>query len=370
MQFKVLQEDFSKCLNTALRFTSTKIQLPVLANILLKTEKGKLIIKATNLETSISLSIGAKVEKEGEITVPAKVMAEIVSNLGMGQIDFEVDHEKLKIVTSRFKSVVTGMNSSDFPKVADKIPSEALEISSLVLSDALSDTLFSVSGDESRPVLTGVLMLLNKEEVVFVGTDGFRLSQKKIDFKGVNEVEHLILPKNAISEVVRLSAGVDTVGFFYNKTDNLAIFAFANTVLTTRIIEGEFPDFEKIIPKTSKITIRIDKEEMVQAVKLASVFAKDAANVIKMKVLKDSVIILAESSKSGVQEMKIDAKVEGEAGDESIIAFNYRFLEEFLNTVKNEEIVIKFSDPNSPVIFLDPSDKDFLHIIMPVRLQN
>lgn len=369
MQFKVLQEDFSKCLSTALRFTSTKVQLPVLANILLKTEKGKLIVKATNLETSISLSIGAKVEKEGEITVPAKVMSEVISNLGTGQIDFEVDHEKIKIITPSFKSIVTGMNSSDFPRVVDKSPSESLEIMSLALSDALGDTLFSVSGDETRPVLTGVLVLFNKSEIVFVGTDGFRLSQKKITLKNSSEVEKLILPKSAITEIVRLSANSETVSFSYKKTDKLAIFSFANTILTTRVIEGEFPDFERIIPKSSKTTIRIDKEELSRAVKLASVFARDAANVIKIKVLKDSIMVLAESNKSGVQEMKIDIKAEGEQEGESLIAFNYRFLEEFLNTVKSEEIVIKFSDPNSPVIFLDPSDKDFLHIIMPVKLQ-
>lgn len=369
MQFKVLQEDFSKCLNIALRFTSTKVQLPVLANILLKTEKGKLFIKATNLESSISISIGAKIESEGEITVPAKVMSEIVSNLSAEQIDLEVDHEKLKIVSSKFKSTITGMNSSDFPKIVDKISPDALEISSETLSEALKDTLFSVSNDETRPILTGVLVLLGKTEVVFVGTDGFRLSQKKNSLKGPVEVESLILPKNAISEVIRLADGAENVKFSYKKVDKLAIFSFANMVLTTRVIEGEFPDFEKIIPKSSKTTLRIDKDELFRAVKLAGVFARDASNVVKVRIFKESLTVLSESSKSGTQEMKVDAKIEGHPEGELVVAFNYRFLEEFLTTVKGEEIVIKLSDPNSPVLFLDPQDKDFLHIIMPVKIQ-
>lgn len=369
MKLTVLQEDLSKHLNTALRFSSSKVQLPVLANILLKTDKGKLFVKATNLETSVSISMGAKIEADGEITVPARTITEIISNLKPGQINLEVDKEKIKIESAGFKSVLSGMNASDFPKITDKITSDAVEISSQTLSDALESTLFTVSTDETRPVLTGVLVYSDKQKTGFVGTDGFRLSRKMVAVSAGEESLKLILPRNAISEIVRLSKEEELVKYVFKKTDNQVVFSMGNTVLTTRIIEGEFPDFERIIPKSSPVILRMDKDDLLRAVKLAGIFAKDAANVIKMKVLKDSVEISAESSKSGTQETKVEAKVEGGVPEKLTIAFNYRFVEDFLGVTKSEEVLIKAGDPNSPALFLDPTDQEFLHIIMPIRLQ-
>jgi len=368
MKIQVLQENLSRALSICSRFTSAKIQLPVLANILLKSNKNKLSLSATNLETAVSINIGAKVTKEGEITIPARVITEIVSNLNPGQIDLEVEKDILKIKAVGFESKISGLNSSDFPKIPSDTGLDVLEISSDDLIGALSSVLFAVSTDETRPVLTGVLIIIGKDAISFVSTDGFRLSQKKIKNKGVKEEKKFILPKSALTELSRI-IGSGNVGFSYKKSDNQLIFGSDDLILSSRIIDGEFPDFERIIPKESKVKIHLDKEDLLRSVKLAGVFARDSANVIKMAVSKNELEISAESNQSGSQKNKIDAKIESDLSDSLTIAFNYKFVEDFLNAAKGKNIKMEFSDPNAPALFLDEEDTDFLHIVMPVRLQ-
>ena len=202
-----------------------------------------------------------------------------------------------------------------------------------------------------------------------VATDGFRLSQKKINLeKSLKDGIRVIIPKNFLSELVRVVAGKD-ISFSFNKDENQVVFATSFCCLASRIIEGEFPDFEKIIPKAFKIKVKADKEELLQAVKLASVFARDSANVVKLLIGEGFIQFSAESSKYGSQETKVDAKIEGEEVKGFLTAFNFRFLEDLLNSFEGDEVEIELSEPNSPVSFINSKDSDFLHIIMPVRLQ-
>ncbi|KKQ97975.1 MAG: polymerase III subunit beta protein [Candidatus Woesebacteria bacterium GW2011_GWB1_39_12] len=371
MKIQVLQENLSKAVSICSRFASSRIQLPVLANILLKTTKSKFTLSATNLEMSVSISIGAKIEKEGQITVPARVLNDLILNLNTGTVNLEVEKESLRITNLSFESTISGMNASDFPSLPEEVGVDVLKISSNEILDALSCTLFAVSSDETRPVLTGTLIIIKESNLTLVATDGFRLSQKKINISKVKEEKKMILPKNALAELSRLVSGED-VQFSFKKSEKQVVFGFDDIILGSRIIEGEFPDFERIIPKETKIKVVLDKEEFLRGVKLASVFARDAANVVKLVIDKDFIKISAEGGQ-GSQTTKIEAKVDGNGktdNEEFIIAFNYRFLEDFLNAVKGDDIQLEFSDPNAPALFLDPKDANFLHIIMPVRLQS
>ncbi len=373
MKVQVLQENLSEALSICSRFAGSRIQLPVLANILLKTDKNKLLVAATNLEISVSVSIGAKVTEEGEITIPAKTITDLVSNLGTNQINIEVDKESVRLTTSDFESTISGMNSSDFPQIPHEVGLNPLQIPSKDLTSALSNVLFAVSADETRPVLTGVLVVFTESETAFVATDGFRLSQKKLKLKGIKEERRVILPKNALSELSRLAGSEDSIYFSFKKNDNQVLLGIGAVTLATRVIEGEFPDFERIIPKETKITVYVDKDELLRAVKLSSVFARDAGNVVKLFIKESSLEMSGESQQYGKDVSKIEAKVESDIlkkEKEFVIAFNYRFLEEFLNCVVGEEIQLEFSDPNAPALFLDPKDTQFIHIIMPVRLQS
>lgn len=378
MKLQVLQKNLASVLNITSRFASTKAQLPILTNLLFQAKKNKLVISATNLETSVSMSLGARIKEDGAITIPSQTITSLVSNLNPGQIDLESKKERLKISSDGFKSTLSGINPADFPTVPSAIGKDALQIQTDAFLGGLSKVLFAVSTDETRPVLTGVLVIIKKNGVVLVATDGFRLSQKKIKLKrdGSNyKGKNMIIPKNILGELSRIKGDSEVIDFSYKKDESQVVFGIADAILSSRIIEGEFPDFERIIPKESSIKVNVDKEDFLQAVKLASVFAKDSANVVKVAVDKDAILVSAESKLAGSQEMKVDAKVEftsaGTLPDngEFVIAFNFRFLLDFLNAVESADVGIEFSEPNAPALFIDSKDSDFLHIIMPVKLQ-
>lgn len=370
MDLQVLQENLSKALSVTSRFASSKAQLPVLGNVYLLATKNKLIVASTNLELSVSLPVGAKVKKEGEITIPSRVITDLIGNLPAGSINLSVDKENLKVTAQNFKSTVSAMNASDFPKIPFTIGKNTINLDKGDFLSALSLVLFSASVDETRPVLTGVLTIFKKGEINLVATDGFRLSLKKIKVKNISLNDQIILPKNALSELSRFDSDDELIKFLYKKGESQVVFAMDGITFSSRTIEGEFPDFQKIIPKSSNYRINLDREELLRAVKLSSIFAKDSANMLKLKVLKDTIEISAESSNSGEQKMRVDAKVESESSKTLEIAFNYRFLEEFLNVVKGDEVQIELTDPNAPGVFTDPTDSGFLHLIMPVRLQS
>jgi DNA polymerase-3 subunit beta len=367
MKIEILQENLQKALITASRFISARAQLPVLANIYLKATKNKVIIASTNLEISISISTAAKIKEEGEITVPAKAITEVVSHLLSGTISLHSEKEQLKIEAQGTTLNLAGMNTSDFPSIPQKMSEKgSIVLPKEELLSALNQVLFATSIDETRPILTGVLFLFQKERLILVSTDGFRLSQKKMSLKGSKRIQKAILPKSALVEVLRAAGEEEEIPFYYGEKENQATFGLSDAVLSTRILEGEFPDFEKILPKGQVLKIELDKEDFLRAIKLASTFARDSANIVKLDVLKSSVKVFAESSQAGSQETEIEAKVEGAPLE---IAFNYRFLEELLQAVKGETLKVALSGPNSPGVFSDPKDLDFVHLIMPVRTQ-
>ncbi len=370
MKLTVLQENLSKALNTALRFTSSKAQLPVLGNIFLSTKKTKLSILATNLEISVSISVGAQVQKEGEITVPARVISELVANLPPGQIELSVEKEKIQISAQGFESNISGMNAGDFPSIPQSVDKQnSILLPKEEFSRALSQVVFSASVDETRPILTGVLFLFQKGFLTMVATDGFRLSQKKISLGGGGKPQKIILPKSALGEISRLSAEADEISLSYKEKDSQVVFEVGDCVFSTRILEGEFPDFEKIIPKGGQVKVGVDKEELLRAVKTSSVFARDSANIIRFATSKGGLSLSAESNQTGSQKAVVDAKVEGESkGFE--IAFNYRFVEEFLHSAVGDAVMLTFSSATAPGVFQEATDPNYLHLIMPVRLQS
>jgi len=366
MKIQVLQENLSKAVSTASRFSSSRAQLPVLANILLSVEKSKLVISATNLEISVSIPVGAKVEEEGEITIPAKTLSDIVVNLNPGTLELTSEKEVLTIKQGAFKSSLVGMNASDFPSLPKNLgKGETNTIDAGVFSKALTKVLFSATFDETRPTLTGVLCCKKKADTYLVSTDGFRLSKKKIITTSAKPSFDAIVPKNVLSEIPRFFTTTENLEYSFDGKEKQVVFKIDGSLVSSRLIEGDFPDFEKIIPKEHSAVVNVDKNDFYRAVKLASVFARDSANVVKLEVQKDRVGVASESQYAGEQKNSFEAKVEGEG---LTVAFNYKFLEDFVQSVEGESIVMEFSGPQSPGVFKDPSDPDYLHLIMPVKI--
>ena len=373
MKLAILQENLEKSIALASRFTSSRTQLPILGNILLRASKTKLLIASTNLEISVSDAIGAKVEEEGEIAVPSKTFSELVSNLPKETVNLKSEKEQLNISTSSFSSTVLGMNTSDFPKIPASVnKKKSISLPKTIFSNALSKVLFAVSSDETRPILTGVLFTFNKEGLTLVATDGFRLSLVKTNqLMNKSTNYQFVVPRIILFEIGRVSE--DEILLEFREKDKQVVFGVGDTVFSSRLLEGTFPDWEKIIPKTSSYKVTVDKEDLLRAVKLASIFARDNANIVKLIIDKEQVIIKAESSAAGRQETKIEVKTEGfdpePAEGPFEIAFNYKFFEDFINSVSGEEIVMQFSETDKPGVFLDPSSPDYLHLIMPVKIQ-
>ncbi|HLD92559.1 MAG TPA: DNA polymerase III subunit beta [Patescibacteria group bacterium] len=369
MKLSILQENLKNAVNLTSHFISSKAQLPILANILIKADKTKLTFSATNLENSITTSIAAKIEKEGEITVNGKILNDIVSNLSSGTIEIEMVKEQIKLSSLKFKSNILGSNTSDFPKLPKDIGKKPIILNKEEFIKSLSKILFSVSLDETRPILTGVLFLFKNKSLSLVATDGFRLSE--INLKTQVEVGDfsLIIPRSILNEIIRIE-GEDEIMMSYDKDSNQVIFKLGDTLLSSRVIEGEFPDYKKIIPKSSEAILNVDKYELEKAIKLSSVFARDSGNIIKIKIEDSIMVISAESSSSGSQETELETRNEETSKNKIEIMFNFRFIEEAIKSIEDDEVQIKITGPNTAAIFLDPKSSNFLHLIMPIKSQS
>jgi DNA polymerase-3 subunit beta len=367
MQFSCLQENLSKGLAIVSRFVSSHPQLPVLANILLSAKEGKLKLGATNLESGINLEIGAKIEKEGGITVPAKTLTEFISSLPADKIEFTLVESNLKISCQNFEASLSGLSATEFPPLPTASGKPSLSFKTEEISLPISQVAFAAAQDESRPVLSGVKIMSSEKGLVLAATDGFRLSVKKLPQPPSSPID-LILPARTLIEVARIlgEEKEKEFGLEITKEANQAIFSLANAEIVCRLLEGEFPNFEKIIPGSFTSQTIIAKEEFLAAIRTASIFAREAANIIKFKIENGKFQISANAPQVGENITTIEAKTEGEGGE---IAFNSRFLLDLLNVVPQEEIVFEMSGPLSPGVFRLVGDETFLHIIMPVRVQ-
>lgn len=368
MKVSVLQEDLSRTVSLVSRFVSSRAQLPVLANILLSAKKGRLLVSATNLEMGISIWLGAKVEKEGSTTIPARLITEIVASLTPERVDFEEKEGNLIISSGSFSSTLSTISASEFPNVPESLPKERKSIKKDVLAKIAEQVSFAASQDETKPVLSGVLFLTKQGKTRLVATDGFRLSQKEISQDAKEGFpEKLIIPARAILELSKILPEPDEgVGIWVSQKENQVLFGSEDIVLTARLLEGEFPDFEKIIPGNFVMHATLEKEALLQAVRLSSVFARETANVIKLSFSGNKLTVSAESPQAGTEAMSLEVKKEGE---DMNIAFNWRYLLDFLSSVSGEDVTIELSGQTSPAVFRDPKDASFLHLIMPIRIQ-
>ncbi|HUW24573.1 MAG TPA: DNA polymerase III subunit beta [Patescibacteria group bacterium] len=369
MKIQILQENLNRGLNIASRSISSKAQLPILANLLLKTDKNRLQISATNLEMGIALWLGTKVEKEGEITVPAKILTEIAASLPPGKIDLTAEGNLLKIVTEGYEATLNGIPAGEFPKLPSYNGEALFSLPTEKFLEAINQVAFAAASDEGRPVLTGVLFKLQGKRLSLAATDGYRLSLKTLELENpTKEDVSLLLPAKTLMEVGRIIADEKspTVKMGFTREQNQVVFVFSDLELFSRVIEGEFPDYEKIIPQNLTSKLVLDREEFSRAIKVVAIFARDSANIVRLKINKDSLEMSANSPQVGENKNSLSAKLEGEEGE---IAFNFRFLQGFLGAVTTEEISLETNGSLNPGVFKAVGDDSFLHIIMPVRLQ-
>lgn len=369
MKVVVLQENLEKGLLTLQHIISQKTQLPILSHVLLKSIKDSLIISATDLEIGAQVNLGVKVEEEGEIAIPAKLFYDLTSTLPHDKITLVSDKQTLNLQTTGVKSSLLGMDSSEFPKIFEEEKEEIGKMRKSILMEIVKKVCFAASGDEGRPALTGVLIQTG-EELTIVATDGYRLSMKKVSdgiFK--NNLGNFLIPVRIFKQIPLFLSGDgkdEDVVFYLSKTKKQLIVEVNENIIVGRLIEGDFPDYERIIPKTKNTTVEIESDQFVKAVKSCAIFARESANIIKMKIDKDLIVFSANSPQVGENTVTLEANVSGE---ENEIAFNSRFLLEMFSNIDAKELVFEMTGPLAPGVFKIKDDDSSFHIIMPVRIQ-
>lgn len=371
MKLFVLHSDIYAPLQAVSRSIAVKPQLPVLSNVLLQTEKDYLKVSATNLEIGVIKKIPAEILEEGEITIPAKVFAEIINSLAGEKICLESSADQLKISTENFSGVLNGISATEFPTIP--LSSEkSISINGELLHTALPEISFAAAIDEARPILTGILTQIKDHTLELVATDGFRLAHKKVPLPNANSLNFkALIPRRTFEEVARLInedlKGEDNtaeISIATSENQNQMIFTINATQLSSRLIEGNYPVWEKIVPQSFITTIVLNRLDLIKAIKLAAVFARDAANVVKLTIDQNKVKVISEARELGQQETAIDASVEGESLQ---ISFNNKYLLDALSNCNSKEITIKFSGNLSPALIV-PSDEDGLeYVVMPIR---
>lgn len=364
MKISILQDSLASGINLVSKYTSNKGQLPILANILITAVKTGVTLTATNLDTGIRVSIGGKVEKEGSLTVPAKNFSEFVSSLPLQTVELTEDREKLKIKCGSSQATLSTISATEFP-IVPTVSGEPISIDSQLIKQIASDVAFAAASDESRPVLTGVRFSKVDKKLMIVATDGFRLSRKEIlSTENLTLATVLIIPAHTILDLARVVED-GGVSVYLMGQNNQVIFDTGKTQIISRILEGNFPDVDKIIPKEFKTQLIVDRSELLRAVRSAAIFARESNNIVKLEIRNEKLEIKAMGGQTGESESTIEAEVDG---DELQISFNYKYVIDFLNSQSGERIVMKLNEATTPAVFVPEKDESLIHLIMPVRV--
>ncbi len=365
MKFTILQQDLLPPLQSVSRSVGVRSTLPVLDNVLLAVEGKKLKVAATNLEIGVIKYISIEDGIDGEITLPAKTLVDLISGLGQSKVTLESEAEITTIQSGKFKASINGISASEFPAIplsSDKsisFPKEIFLTSSQIL--------FAAAVDEGRPVLTGILTDVKDSKLDFVATDGFRLAHRQVELpKGSGQFKSLI-PKRTFEEILRIISEqeVDQIEIAASENQNQVIFTLGQTIVSSRLIEGQFPAWEKIIPAQIIGRCLVDKDQILKAIKLAAIFAKNEANIVVLTTKKGVLNLKSQAKELGSQENEIEGEIEGE---ELQIAFNTKFLLDAVSNIPTSQVMIEFSGSLSASLIKPIGEEGLEYIVMPVRL--
>ena len=361
MRISILLDKFKKGLNAVDRIVASKNTLPILNNVLIKTEEGQVILSATDLEIGVNYYLGGKIEEEGSITVPGRVLSSFVNSLNEEKISLETKDSVLFAKTNKSEANINGIPADDFPIIPKVVGREILEIDGNTLKTAISQVVFSVSYDESRPVLTGVYFVINGNILKLVATDSYRLAEKTINIPTTDKAD-FIVPAKTIHELHRILSGGEKVKIVVS--ENQAMFLLPDMDLTSRVIEGEYPNYEQIIPKSFKTQTKDSTNELANTIKTASFFARENANNVKLTFHTDHILVEATSSQLGNFKSQIPCEVSGE---ENEISFNAKYFTDALSGVDSPRVSLEMIGKVNPGVIRPDNGSGIMYIIMPLR---
>lgn len=342
-------------------------QIPVLSSILLDASGDTFSMSSTDLEFGVKIVIPAKIESEGGVLVPGKQFIETLSLLSRGKVHLALESDQVILTTdtSTFKFQV--MPKDEFPRLFEEKGDKTGDFTQEEFNGIFSKLLYAVSQDEARPHLTGVYMVKKGEGVDYVATDGYRMSLKRVlSDKNADKLEKgLIMSQRLISEGIAQKSAKSLSLYVYPK-GNQTILETDGCILVGRMIEGNYPDYEKVIPTSSKTKIELNKSEFIEVLRASSVFARENANIIHVHISLGKLTVSVSSSSLGESKSTIEGI---QTGDDNNIAFNIKFVLDYLKSVVGEKIILQVNSPFEPALFTTDEDKEYFHVIMPVRIQ-
>ena len=376
MKLICTQENLNKALNIVGKIINKNTTLPILNNILLKTEKGRLKLSSTNLELGINYWVGGKIEEEGEITVPTKLFANFISNLPNSNVEIKLKGDVLNIKCDKYKTNIKGLSAKEYPLIPKIEAEPVFKINSSDFKQALIQVLPAISNSESRIEITGVfldLSKLDKNKITLVTTDSYRLAEKTLILKEENvnkealslagNISSVIIPKNAIQELIRDLDDESLLEVVIS--ENQILFKFNNANMISRLLEGKYPDYKQIIPNKFETEAVVNINETANAIRVAGLFVS-ASNNIRLKTYPNSNIleVSSETSEIGNNNTKVAAEIKGKDLE---VMYNHRYLSDGFGGIDGEKVVLKINSEKLPTVLTSATDKSLLYIIMPVR---
>ncbi|MFC2071170.1 DNA polymerase III subunit beta [Chloroflexota bacterium] len=376
MKLSCIQENLSRGLGVVGRAVATRTTLPITNNVLLATDQSRLKLVATNLEMAISCWIGAKVEEEGAITLPARLLAEFVNSLPNDRIDINLSPrtKTLGLKCARFEARISGVDAKDFPPIPTIEEGITTKVEVEALRQGISQVVFAAASEESRPVLTGVDALFDNDLLTLAAADGFRLAVYKLPLTiPVSQKTEVIIPARTLAELNRLIPDEEeTISITVNPNKSQALFRLKDTELVSQLVQGTFPQYDQLIPQSYNTRAIVDIAEFLRATKTASIFARDGSGIVRLVVTSageltpGKLTISARSEEIGDDVGEIDAIIEGE---EAKIAFNGRYLVDVLSALRETQVALETTNPSSPGVIRPVGVDNYIHVVMPMFVQ-
>jgi len=375
MKVTCLQENLARGLGIVGRAVALRSTLPITSNVLIATEHGRVKLAATNLDIALSCWIGGQIEEEGAITVPARLLTDFVNSLPADRISMTLAprSRQVKLVCARNEATIGGMDADDFPPIP-AVEGDTLEVDARTLREAISQVVFSAATDDSRPVLTGVDLVVEGNRVTLAATDGFRLSVRHLDLKKkVGERQEVVVPSKALAELNRLLQDQEEpVQMTFNAARTQVLFRLKDVELVAQLIQGTFPDYSRLIPKEWGSRAVVEVRDFLQETKIASIFARDGSGIVRITFEAGAdgqpgeMTIVARAEEIGDNSGKLDAAVEGEPAK---IAFNARYLQDVLQVLDGGRVSLETTGPSQPGVIRPVDNDNYAHVIMPMFVQ-
>jgi DNA polymerase-3 subunit beta len=375
MKVTVLQESLARGLSIVSRAVSPRSTLPVLSNVLVASDEGRLRLSATNLELGITCWIGARIEEEGSTTVPARTIVDLVGTLPQEQVSLSLAAatQTLNVRCGASNTDIKCIDAQEFPPLPVPDMEGAILLNIADFKDMISQVAFAASVDEARPVLMGVLVAVEGETITMAAADGFRLSVRKgtLSQPAIQPVT-AIIPARALSELARVASdGNETISMVMPKGRGQVIFRMKEVEVVSQLIDGNFPDYQQIIPRSYKSRTILSTPALLKACKQAEIFAREGSNVARLDIKSagdlepGAVEISAQSEETGSNETIVAATIEGVG---LLIAFNVKYMREVLEVIKSPNVALETSAANAPGVIRPVGEDNFLHVIMPMHL--